>query len=374
MKKKVVVVYGGRSTEHEISKRSAAFVLANVDQSKYDVFAIGITEEGEWLPQDPNLLLTESKQRSPRFLSIHSDSPDKLQLDQKSLNEVRSALELASPDKKKNHPEVVFFPVIHGTNGEDGSLQGFFDLANAAYVGPGTLGSSLAIDKVVAKQRVEAAGIHIVPYKSIRKDQWKSNADQFVKECIKELGPHLFVKPATLGSSVGVSPANSFEECMKACDLAFHYDLKVLVEKSINAREIECAALGGYDPEISLPGEVATHNGFYSFDAKYMDPNASTITVPAKLSDSQIAEVRELSKRAFQALELYGMSRMDFFLCKDTGQFYFNEANTIPGFTEISQYPQLWKNSGLDGPDLISRLIELAWQRKQDLDQLNRSR
>ncbi|MDA9951561.1 D-alanine--D-alanine ligase [Oligoflexaceae bacterium] len=364
MKTSVVVIYGGRSTEHNISCRSAAFVLANLNTEKYDVHALAIDKDGQWIPQQPERLLAAVREKSIKVLPIESSSEDSIKT-----SPLNPSLALAA---KASDQKVVFFPVLHGTYGEDGSIQGLFELlCDSAYVGPGVLGSSMAVDKVIAKQRAESVGIKVVPYLAIRHGKWQQDGDFFVDECIAKLGSDLVVKPATLGSSVGITIVSGAKELKAACELAFEFDRKILIEKKMVMREIECAALGEWEPEISLPGEVVSDGGFYSYNAKYIDPNAATIAVPAKLSDSLTAEVRQLSSQAFQALELYGMARLDWFLEGD--QFYFNEANTIPGFTEISQYPQLWKHSGIDSQTLIDRLIELAWKRHSEISRLQRN-
>ncbi len=370
MKKKIIVLYGGQSTEYEISCRSASFVLSNIDEKLFEVCAIGITKEGQWIAQNPERLLAATKDRSPKTLPIFPDDRSVATAWFKRFRKLLDFSEVSSNELKK---EYVLFPVTHGSHGEDGHLQGFLDLLDLAYVGPGVLGSSMSMDKVVAKQRVASVGINVVDGCDIRIDEWRKDPTMFVNRCMRELGEAVYIKPASLGSSVGVSPAKGFDQCLNACEEAFKYDERVLVEKKMNAREIECAALGGYIPEISLPGEVQVHSEFYSYKSKYQDPEASTIKVPAELSEQMISTVRDLSKKAFMALELYGMSRIDFFLCKDSKEFYFNEANTIPGFTDISQYPQLWRCSGKEGKELVSELIHLAELRQQTKTSLQRA-
>lgn len=376
MKPKVIVLYGGRSTEHLISRRSAAFVLRNLDRSKFDVMAIAIDEEGKWLPQEADALLASMELENLAELPILEISEnDGLALPESTtqgLATLKSTLTPASPEPHRKAEEVVVFPVLHGTFGEDGTIQGFFDLAEVAYVGPDVLGSSSGIDKVVTKERVRQAGIPVVPWKHIRIEKYESDPQKFADACFEQLKSPLFVKPATLGSSVGISKVSNRAQFHKACSEAFRFDGKILIEQAINAREIECAALGGYEPEISLAGEVENHGDFYSYEAKYIDTAASTIKVPAQLSESEMKWVREQSKVVFEVLDLYGMARLDWFLDKDTGVFYFNEVNTIPGFTEISQYPQLWKHSGVEGKELITRLVELALERRKRRDRLDR--
>ena len=277
------------------------------------------------------------------------------------------------PDVTGKQLQTVVFPVIHGTNGEDGTLQGLLELSEVAYVGCDHVGSSIGIDKSVAKRLVQAAGVPVVPWVDARLEIWRSNSDDIVRAVEQNLTFPVFVKPARLGSSVGVVKVESVAELKAACEESFRFDDKLLIETGVDAREIECAALGGYDPEISLPGEVAPKKGFYSYEAKYEDAAAADLIVPADITDEQSAEARSIAKRAFTALELYGMARVDLFLDRKSGKFFFNEVNTVPGFTEISQYPMLWAKSGLTPGDLIDRLIRLALDRQAVRRGLQRS-
>ena len=370
-KKKVIVLYGGKSTEHEVSCRSASFVLRNLDPNLYDIQAIGVDKQGRWHPQETQKLLANLDKSVPIDTSPRVSGSKVNQLSTSTSFDPSTSV--ASAAGAQQPSDVVVFPVIHGTTGEDGSLQGMLDLAEVAYVGPDTLGSAVGMDKIVTKKLAQLAGVAVVPWVEVKKQFWKKQQDRFIKDAETTLGYPMFVKPARLGSSVGVAKAKDRGALIKACDEAFGYDDKLLIEKGMDVREIECAVLGDYDPEVSLPGEVINHTEFYSYEAKYVDKAATSISVPAKLTSEQTEEARALAKRVFQALELYGMARVDLFLEKSTGKYYLNEVNTIPGFTEISQYPMLWEASGLKPKDLIRRLIDLAVARRDERAALKRS-
>lgn len=349
-KTKIVLVYGGKSTEHEISCRSAAFIIENLNKDKYDLEVIGVDKVGKWLPPQK----WELSSQENRLASLEIDQESNAGCD---LPATKSFL--------SNNGDVVFFPMIHGTNGEDGRLQGLLELAQIPFVGAGTLGSAIGMDKVVAKKLVRDAGIDVVPWRDIRSESFSDSKARkdFLDEAIATLGFPIFVKPASLGSSVGISMVKSAEDLIPACERAFEVDLKIILEKGLQAREIECAALGGHDPEISLPGEVNANTDFYSYESKYIDENGADIQVPANLSKQQQAKAQDLSRCIFNTLELYGHARIDLFLEKNSGTFYFNEVNTIPGMTSISQFPILWKASGIDSDQLLDKMIALALKR-----------
>lgn len=362
MKKNIVILYGGRSTEHEISCRSAAFVFKNLNTDKYNVFAIAIDKGGLWHWQDMSLL----RDKVGDFVPILGDKSAE-EVSSKDFRDIASFINLrvaGALEGPFNPRSVVVIPMIHGTNGEDGTMQGFLEMADIAYVGCDHYASSVGMDKCFSKRLAQSSGVEVVPWVETRKPFFEKDAKKFMSEVIQKLSLPVFIKPSKLGSSVGISKAETEKELEEACLNAFRYDDKILVEKSIEAREIECAALGGYDPEISLAGEVVAHADFYTYEAKYLDENQSTIEVPAQISKTQMEEIRELSLLVYKALGLYGMSRIDFFLEKSTGQFYFNEVNTIPGFTSISQYPLLWENSGVNSEELLDKLIDLAIKRQ----------
>ncbi len=369
---RVVVIYGGKSTEHEISCRSAAYVLKNLDQSKYDVYALAIDKDGCWIPQNTETLLCELDQSVAIKPPLQKAD---LPILPSTANPGESFLVpvFGKTDCQSDVEKTVVFPVLHGTYGEDGSIQGLFDLGEVAYVGASTLGSALSMDKVVAKKLVSLEGVKVVPYLSYRKHQWLSNPQAVIEEIISKLSDKLFIKPASLGSSVGVSKVADSSDLEKALEEAFRFDEKVLVEKALQVREIECAVMGGYEPEVSEPGEVVT-DGFYSYETKYIDTKGAKIAIPADLTKEQSQKAKELARKCFKALELYGLSRVDLFLTKDGGEFYFNEVNTMPGFTELSQFPLLWQHSGLKPREILDRLVNLALERRELLDGLQRSR
>ncbi len=344
-KKRIIVLYGGQSTEHEISRRSVKFVLNSLDPSKYEIIPVGINKDGLWLVQNLKRIMSHTAQEVPIF---DDGNPT-------------SMFDLSKPQEKSQGP-IVVFPVLHGTHGEDGCPQGFFELRSLAYVGAGVLGSALAMDKDVAKKLVSCEGMEIAPYCPINILEWKQKRQGILQDIENKIEKPWFVKPASLGSSVGVKKAKGREELSNAIDAAFSFDTKILVESEVQGREIEFAALGGFSPRISDPGEIVANNNFYSYTEKYSDMSRSVLKVPAPMSQEDIEKGQKIASQVFKVLNLYGMCRIDFFYTQD-GRFIFNEANTIPGFTEISQYPQLWAHSGLKGPELIDILIETAVDR-----------
>ena len=343
MKKlRVGVVFGGRSGEHEISLRSAEAVLRALDRSRYEVIPIGITKEGKWL-------------RAREALSLMP--PEK---------EIQQTFQSGTPvvlaPEPTNHATVdVVFPILHGPFGEDGTIQGLLELADVPYVGAGVLGSAVGMDKDVMKRLLRDAGLPIVDY-------WKflaAETDAFVTEQGATLPYPVFVKPANLGSSVGITRVVSAEGLREAIVEAAEYDRKIVVERGVVAREIELSVLGNDDPSVSVPGEVLPAGEFYDYRAKYLDDDAKLI-IPAVLEAAEAREAQRLALETFTVLECSGLARVDLFLEKETGQFFVNEINTLPGFTSISQYPRLWEASGVSYPELIDRLIQLAIDRHQE--------
>ena len=339
MKLRVGVVFGGRSGEHEISLRSAESILQALDREKYEVVPIGITPEGKWL----------SPASSVRLL-----------LPEEEIRETFSAgLPMTMAAEPAGHPTLdVVFPVLHGPFGEDGTIQGLFELADVAYVGAGVLGSAVSMDKDVMKRLLRDAGLPVV-------DCWRL-FDHEIEAFVDAEGPGLpypvFVKPANLGSSVGISKVGSLAELRSAIAEAAGYDRKVIVERGIDAREIELAVLGNDEPIVSVPGEIRPAREFYDYQAKYVGDD-SEIIIPAELDDRQVTEAQRLAIETFKVLEGTGLGRVDLLLEKTSGDFYVNEINTLPGFTSISQYPKLWEASGIPYPDLVDRLIQLALER-----------
>lgn len=358
----VLVVYGGKSTEHDISRRSATHVLTNLDRNQFRVHAVGIDQDGKWVPQNVDALMSLGKGPVP-ILRDPAAEP----LKPYSATSPRAAflrltgLHHLSPEDEDN---LVVFPILHGTGGEDGTLQGLLQQADIAFVGPDTLGSAIGMDKVVSKKLAQAAGVSVVPWLDVRIESWRKHGEEICDRALRALGLPLFVKPAQLGSSVGVTKVTEAKMLQHACEAALKYDDRILIEKGLNVREIEVGLLGDYEPLASIPGEVIPHADFYSYDAKYIDSNGASMAIPAKLSIEQSNLAQELAKKVFIGLELFGMARVDLFLEKATGLFFFNEVNTIPGFTEISQYPLLWQESGVGPKELLTRLIEVSFNRQ----------
>jgi D-alanine-D-alanine ligase len=345
-KTRVGVIFGGRSGEHEVSLRSAESIIRSLDPSKYEVVPIAITHEGRWL-------------RTRDAMQMLSPG-DAIQAALKS-GEPMSVV----PEPKQNGAVDVFFPIVHGTYGEDGTIQGLLELAGVPYVGAGVLGSAVGMDKDVMKRLLREAGLPVG-------DFWVTRAKD-IEAFIKEFGPKLpypvFVKPANLGSSVGISKAHDPGELPAALAMAAEFDRKIVVEKGIDAREIELSVLGNDEPQASIPGEIIPSREFYDYQAKYVNDD-SRLIIPAALSEEQVRQAKDLAIRTFRALDCSGLARVDLFLEKTTGKFLVNEINTLPGFTSISMYPKLWEASGLAYADLVDRLIGLAMDRHSEKKKL----
>ncbi len=325
-KLRVAVIHGGRSGEHEISNRSAESILAALDRDKYDIAEYRISKEGCW---------------SPRAIS---------------------------PEPGANDGIDVVFPVLHGTFGEDGTIQGLFEMAGLPYVGAGVLASAVAMDKEVTKRLCREAGLPVGDYAVLTRDEI-GNAERICGS----LPFPVFVKPANLGSSVGISKANNCEELREALQLAAQFDAKILVERGIIGREFECAVLGNENPEAAIPCEILPSKDFYDYEDKYLLDKAGTI-LPAPLSPEQTAEMRRLAVACYRTVSCEGMARVDFLMEAATGALFINEINTIPGFTSISMYPKMWEHCGLPMPKLLDRLIELAMERHERRESLRYSR
>ncbi len=362
-KLRVAVLFGGRSAEHEISRISALAVLRNLDPKKYEVVPIAIERDGRWLLQDKTKLLANAKDALP----VYKNTPEVLfsqKVNNQSLVVLNSSAQKRKNAKTQKRFDVVF-PVLHGPMGEDGTIQGFLELAGIPYVGSGVLASAVGMDKEVALRLVSQAGVLVPPYKVFRQWQWK-NKKVIKEEVAHDLSWPVFVKPARLGSSVGVSKVKSDSDFFKACEAAFGYDDKIIIEKAISAREIECALLGDSETLVaSIPGEIipSAKHEFYSYEAKYLDPDGAALKIPADLDPALTRQTRDLAKKCFLVLECEGMARIDFFLEKGTDLLYFSEVNTIPGFTSISMYPKMMEASGVSYPKLLDKLIQLAIKR-----------
>lgn len=361
-KTRVAVLFGGRSGEHEVSLASAKSIMAAMDKDKYEIYPVGITKSGRWLTTgDPMALLASGGDGGDVSSLAEIGGSGKALVSQDT-----ERRELVPGTSKTHFPKVdIVFPVLHGTYGEDGTVQGLLELTDLPYVGAGVLGSALGMDKAAMKAVFAAHGLPIVDYAVVLRKRWRALPEEVIAEIEERFAYPVFVKPANLGSSVGISKAHERDELPASLDLAARFDRKLLVEAAVNAREIECSVLGNDEPIASVPGEVVPCNEFYDYKAKYID-DASELHIPAQLPKEAIKRIQDLAVKAFVAIDCAGMARADFFLCRDTGQIYVNELNTVPGFTNISMYPKLWEASGLPYPKLIDRLIELAIERYED--------
>lgn len=347
-KRTVAILFGGRSAEHDVSILSARNVLAALDTTKYDPVLIGIDRDGTWFLNERSTVLLETV--TPELVRFNrSDVPVSFVSGADSGSLVR----LSGGEARRID---VVFPVLHGPDGEDGSIQGLARLAGVPCVGADILGSAVSMDKDVAKRLLRDAGLAVAPYRVVRHGRVGSVDIERIE---KELGYPVFVKPANLGSSVGVSRVASHGELEASLDAAFAFDDKVLVERAIVGREIECAVLGNRDPRVSTLGEVVTDDGFYTYEKKYIDENGATLLIPAAVDDGAEDRLRRTARAAFEALEVRGMARVDMFLTTSL-EIYVNEVNTIPGFTRHSMYPKLWEASGIGYTELLNRLIELS--------------
>jgi D-alanine-D-alanine ligase len=384
-KLRVGVIYGGRSGEHEVSVASAASIIKHLDRAKYEPVAIRIEKDGRWTLADkaPSVIKAAEVIEHSRLQAARPTRPGREAhlvahpSDETVLTiERRASSDLADQGSSAVVTGLgldVIFPVLHGPYGEDGTVQGLLELANVPYVGAGVLGSAVGMDKAVMKQLFAAHGLPLAPYVSTLRREWERDAVSVTARVGRELGYPVFVKPANLGSSVGISKAKNDAELREAVRIAADFDRKIVIEAAVpKAREIECAVLGNDDPEASIAGEIVPSREFYDYEAKYLD-EGSKLLIPAPISDEQLAEVRRLSIAAFRAVDGAGMSRVDFLMDGDSGKLYLNEVNTIPGFTTISMYPKLWEASGLSYPDLVHRLITLALERHAEKQQLRTS-
>ena len=357
-KLRIGLIFGGRSGEHEVSLASAASVMANLDRDKYEIVPIGITSAGSWLlGVEPAQLQAAQQGTSPEHSTAVTFTGDPTL---RRLIPIQNSASLGDSGMLD-----VVFPVLHGTYGEDGALQGMLEMANVAYVGCGVLGAALGMDKEKMKMVFQTAGLPIGDYLVYRRNQWERSPESVLDTVEHRLGYPNFVKPANLGSSVGINKAHDRAELEHAINIAAEYDRKIIIERNINCRELECAVLGNDEPIVSVVGEVVASNEFYDYNAKYLD-NKSQVIIPANIPQETAEEVRRQASKAFLALDLSGLSRVDFFLEKETGKVYINEVNTLPGFTQISMYPKLWEASGIPYAELLDRLIELALERHED--------
>jgi len=371
-KVRVAVLFGGRSAEHEISLQSAANVIQYLDKSRYEVVPIGISKQGHWF-------------LGYELLKQHIDEKEKSKL----LAEANTWFTpewISKPVVQHQPNEIikrhgalfdVVFPAVHGSFCEDGTLQGLLELANLPYVGCGVLASSIGMDKDISKRLASLAGVNVAPYVAIKFGEWQQRAKNYLQQIEEELTYPLFVKPANTGSSIGISKVKARDGLEAAITEAFRFDTKILIEQGIHAAEIELAVLEslipGKEPIVSIPGEIRSRHDFYSYDAKYLDENGAELLIPAPISDKIAEQAKTIAKKIFAALECEGMARVDLFLDKTNGELYFNEINTIPGFTKISMYPKLLAASGIDYQALLTHLIELAMNKYKFKSKIKRS-
>lgn len=364
-KLRIGVIFGGRSGEHEISLRSARSVIDAIDKSKYELVPIAITKEGNWLgpaaaakllpAETQRLVSSNSRERAGESVAILGDPSRK------------GLVKLNAQDQAREQLDVIF-PVLHGTYGEDGTLQGLLEMAAIPFVGSGTLASACGMDKVTMKALFKEAGLPICRYTWLLRSEWENDPAKVTRRIIREIGFPNFVKPANLGSSVGVSKATDKKSFAKAVELAARFDRKIMVEELVEAREIECAVMGNDRPEASLPGEYVIHEEsarFLDYTEKYSSTGNVEFVVPARISKAVTRKIQSMAVTAYKAIDASGLSRVDFFL-KPDGEVLVNEINTLPGLTEVSGFPKMWEASGIPFPKVIDRLIGFAIERHRD--------
>lgn len=360
MKKlRVGVLFGGRSGEHEVSLMSAKEVIAAMDPNKYEIIPIGITKQGQWLLASPETLNLLNKQHPAISLLPEPSHQGLLPVTNSSIEDAKQEL---------HHLDVIF-PLIHGTYGEDGCIQGLLELANIPYVGAGVLGSALGMDKVLLKTVFKEAGLSIADFQWTTRKKWRQDPQAVQAEVETKLHYPLFIKPANLGSSVGISKVKSSAEFAAAMDFAAKFDRKIIIESGVpHAREVEISVLGNDDIRVSVPGEIFPSREFYDYAAKYLD-NASKLQIPAELPAEVTAQLQEMAKKAYIAIGCEGLARIDFLINAKTLEVFISEINTLPGFTQVSMYPKMWEHSGLTYQALIDTLIQLALERHQDIQE-----
>jgi D-alanine-D-alanine ligase len=364
-KLRVGVIFGGRSGEHEVSIRSARAIIEAIDRKKFEVVPIGITKEGKWLAPAQSAQLLPASVQPLLPTKTHTATGDVALLGDPSRKGLISLHNHSLNGEKLD----VVFPALHGTYGEDGTLQGLLEMADVPYVGCGVLASSCGMDKVTMKSLFVEAGLPICKHIWFLRSQWRSDPAKVLRKVMSEIGLPCFVKPANLGSSVGVSRATDKKSLSDAIDLAAEYDRKIIIEEELVAREIECAVLGNDEPQASLPGEYVVYDEaarFLDYTEKYTNTGRVSFVVPAPLSKSMTTKIQRMAIGAFQSIDGAGLARVDFFLPRNGGGLVVNELNTMPGLTEVSGYPKMWEASGLPFPEMLERLIELAFERHKE--------
>jgi D-alanine-D-alanine ligase len=368
-KLKIGVIFGGRSGEHEVSLQSAQSVMAALDRTKYEVVPIGITRNGRWLTGDVVAALSNGTEGAITATLLP---------DPRSRSLLQMEMQETHPANLSEVTELdVIIPVLHGTYGEDGTVQGLLELADMPYVGAGVVGSAVGMDKAIFKQVMMANGIPVLPWRLFAVQAWRKRSDEILAEIEAALTYPVFTKPANLGSSVGISKCTNREELIEGMEAAAQYDRRLVVEQGINGRELEVSVLGNDDPIASVVGEIRPRREFYDYAAKYLaEPGSadeSELIIPAELDEETADAIRALAIRAYKAIDCAGMGRVDMLMDRESGDIYLNEINTIPGFTQISMYPKLWEATGIPYSELLDRLIDLAVERFEEKGQLKRT-
>jgi D-alanine-D-alanine ligase len=368
-KLKIGVIFGGRSGEHEVSLQSAQSVMAALDRTKYEVVPIGITRNGRWLTGDVVAALSNGTEGAITATLLP---------DPRSRSLLQMEMQETHPANLSEVTELdVIIPVLHGTYGEDGTVQGLLELADMPYVGAGVVGSAVGMDKAIFKQVMMANGIPVLPWRLFAVQAWRKRSDEILAEIEAALTYPVFTKPANLGSSVGISKCTNREELIEGMEAAAQYDRRLVVEQGINGRELEVSVLGNDDPIASVVGEIRPRREFYDYAAKYLaEPGSadeSEVIITAELDEETADAIRALAIRAYKAIDCAGMGRVDMLMDRESGDIYLNEINTIPGFTQISMYPKLWEATGIPYSELLDRLIDLAVERFEEKGQLKRT-
>jgi D-alanine-D-alanine ligase len=365
---KVAVLFGGRSGEHEVSLMSAVSIIKAMDKEKYDIIPMGITREGQWILYKGSVdEIASGKWEGISNSLLEQDANNGINI--LSSNKEDNKFVTVEQQEVQGNIDIVF-PVLHGTYGEDGTVQGFLEIANIPYVGAGVLPSALGMDKIFTKAVFKAFDIPQGKYMGVTKSDLNNNMELILDEIEKNFHYPIFIKPSNMGSSVGISKAKDRGQLRESLLNAAKYDRKILVEEFINCREIECSVLGNENPIASVPGEIVPSKEFYDYEAKYFDGGKSRILIPAPLTQEQSSIIKELALRAYKALDCNGMARVDFFIDKNDGRILINEVNTIPGFTSISMYPKMWEASGIPYSKLIDILIDLGLERYKEKNSL----
>ena len=371
---RVGIIFGGKSMEHEISLMSATSIINAIDKDKFEIVLIGITKEGQWLKYNGPVELIESSKWEEIAREEHSkNSFSKMELisNKQSLKVVDGKVSVLgySGASLKDDVDVVF-PVLHGPFGEDGTIQGLFEMINIPYAGCGVLASAVSMDKAISKEIFQKAGLPICKYLLVLKEEMEDDIHAIIAKIEVELAYPLFVKPSNMGSSVGISKATNTNELLEALAQAARHDRRIVVEEGVFARELEVGIVGNYRPKASIVGEIIPSKEFYDYEAKYFDGGKSKMSIPADISEVLSKEIREMAVRAYEAIDGTGFARIDFFLDKENRKVYLNEINTIPGFTKFSMFPQLWEQTGVPYKDTIEKIIQLAFERFNTRKQL----